>query len=214
MVENLGSYRKSYEKGILSKNTIDPNPMQQFRTWFHEVLESGGVDEANAMTVSSISEDGFPKGRVVLLKKYDEFGFYFYTNYDSEKGKAIAKNNKVSISFFWPNMERQIMIKGYAEKTSEADSTNYFHSRPKGSQLGAVVSPQSSVVESRKVLEENLVRLQNQYENIEVSKPDNWGGYIVKPVSIEFWQGRANRLHDRIRYILENDDWRVERLAP
>lgn len=214
MAEDLGSYRKSYEKGILSKDTVDLNPMQQFRTWFHEVLDSGGVDEANAMTISSISEDGFPKGRVVLLKKYDEYGFYFYTNYNSEKGKAITKNNKVSLSFFWPNLERQIMIKGFAEKISETESINYFHSRPKGSQLGAVVSPQSSVIKSRDILEENLVKLEKKYENKVVSKPDNWGGYIVKPISIEFWQGRANRLHDRIRYVLENDDWRVERLAP
>ncbi len=174
MAEDLSNYRKSYERGMLSESTIDPNPMQQFRKWFHEVEDFGGVDEANAMTISSISEDGFPKGRVVLLKKYDEYGFYFYTNFDSEKGKGIAKNNKVSLSFFWPNMERQVIVKVFAEKPSETESENYFHSRPKGSQLGAVVSPQSSVITSRDVLEENLAKLEAEYEDKDVSKPDNW----------------------------------------
>lgn len=214
MAEKLHDYRKSYEKGELSENSVDENPMQQFRKWFYEVQNSGGVDEVNAMTVNTIGTDGFPKGRVVLLKKYDEYGFYFYTNYESEKGRAIANNNKVSLSFFWPNMERQIIIKGTAEKTSEADSTNYFHSRPKGSQLGAVVSHQSEVVESREVLEKNLAELEKKYEQEEVPKPDNWGGILVKPISIEFWQGRPNRLHDRIRYRLKDNDWVIERLAP
>ena len=214
MGEKLHNYRKSYEKGELSKTTIDENPMQQFRKWFYEVKDSGGVDEVNAMTISTIGTDGFPKGRVVLLKKYDEYGFYFYTNYTSEKGKAIAKNNKVSLSFFWPNMERQIIIKGTAEKTSEVDSTNYFHSRPKGSQIGSAVSHQSSVVESREVLEKNLAELEKKYENIEVPKPDEWGGFLIKPISIEFWQGRPNRLHDRIRYTLNDDEWVIERLEP
>lgn len=214
--ENLYSYRKSYEKGELSKQSMDPNPMQQFRTWFYEVQDRGGVDEVNAMTVSTISEDGFPKSRVVLLKKYDEYGFYFYTNYESEKGRAISKNNKISLSFFWPNMERQVLINGIAEKTSVEDSTNYFHSRPKGSQLGAIASAQSSVIDSREVLEQNLQNLQKQYENKKIPKPDNWGGFLIKPVSIEFWQGRANRLHDRIRYTWNEElvDWKIERLAP
>lgn len=214
MAEKLHNYRKSYEKDVLSETSVDENPMQQFRTWFFEVKDSDGVDEVNAMTISTIGEDGFPKGRVVLLKKYDENGFYFYTNYNSEKGKSIANNNRVSLSFFWPNMERQIIIKGTAEKTSETDSTNYFHSRPKGSQLGAAVSHQSSIVQSREVLEKNLAELEKKYENEEVPKPEDWGGFVVKPVSIEFWQGRPNRLHDRIRYTLKNQDWLIERLAP
>ncbi|HLT49016.1 MAG TPA: pyridoxamine 5'-phosphate oxidase [Aequorivita sp.] len=214
MAEKLHHYRKSYEKGELSEKSVDENPMQQFRTWFFEVKDNGGVDEVNAMTLTTIGTDGFPKGRVVLLKKYDENGFYFYTNYNSEKGKSIASNNKVSLSFFWPNMERQIIIKGTVEKTSEADSINYFHSRPKGSQLGAAVSHQSEVVDSREILEKNLAELEKKYENQEVPKPADWGGFIVKPISIEFWQGRPNRLHDRIRYTLEENDWLIERLAP
>lgn len=214
MGEKLHNYRKSYEKGELLETSIDENPMQQFRKWFHDVKDSDGVEEVNAMTVSTIGTDGFPKGRVVLLKKYDEYGFYFYTNYNSDKGKAIANNNKVSLSFFWPNMERQIIIKGTCEKTSVADSTNYFHLRPKGSQLGTAVSNQSSVVESRNVLEHNLVELSKKYENTEVPKPDEWGGFLIKPISIEFWQGRPNRLHDRIRYTLKDDDWKIERLEP
>lgn len=214
MEEDLYNYRKSYEKGTLSQKTVDENPMQQFRTWFFEARDSDTVDEVNAMTISSISLDGFPKGRVVLLKKYDEYGFYFYTNYNSEKGKAIEANNKVSLAFFWPKMERQILIKGIAEKTSDSDSTNYFHSRPKGSQLGTAVSHQSEPIDSRQTLENNLISLEKKYEDQEVPKPEDWGGFLVKPVSIEFWQGRANRLHDRIRYTLKDHDWIIERLQP
>lgn len=214
MPEELFSYRKSYEKGILSEETVDQNPMQQFRSWFYEVRDSGGADEVNAMTVSTMGLEGYPKGRVVLLKKYDENGFYFYTNYNSEKGRSIDINNKVSLSFFWPNMERQVIIKGIAEKTSEDDSTNYFHSRPKGSQLGALVSHQSTVLESREQLEKELEALEEKYKNREVPKPEYWGGYLVRPVEIEFWQGRPNRLHDRIRYTLKEEDWLIERLAP
>ncbi|WP_310991831.1 pyridoxamine 5'-phosphate oxidase [Aequorivita marina] len=215
MGEKLHNYRKSYQKGELLESNIDENPMQQFRKWFHEVKDNGGVDEVNAMTISTIGANGFPKGRVVLLKKYDEYGFYFYTNFNSEKGKSIARNNKVSLSFFWPNMERQVIIKGTAEKTSEADATNYFHSRPKGSQLGSAVSRQSSVVESREVLVKNLANLEEKYKNDnEVPKPEEWGGYLIKPISLEFWQGRPNRLHDRLRYTLNENDWIIERLEP
>lgn len=214
MAEQLHDYRRSYEKGILSKKSVEPSPMLQFRTWFYEVQDSEGVDEVNAMTLTTIGIDGFPKGRVVLLKKYDELGFYFYTNYNSEKGKAIANNNKVSLSFFWPNLERQVIIKGTAEKTSEADSNDYFRVRPKGSQLGAVISRQSEVVASREVLERELVLLENQYQNKQVPKPAMWGGYLVKPISVEFWQGRPNRLHDRIRFTLNENVWIIERLAP
>lgn len=216
MAEDLSDYRKSYEKDALYEASLLSDPMEQFEQWFHEVEKTGGVEEVNAMNISTVSEDGFPKSRVVLLKKFDKNGFYFYTNYHSEKGKAIEKNNKVSLAFFWPNMERQVIIKGFAEKTSEADSTEYFHSRPKGSQIGAVASPQSEVIESRLVLAEKLALLKKQYENSEVPKPKFWGGYLIRPISVEFWQGRANRLHDRIRYSKKQDgnSWKIERLAP
>lgn len=215
MQKDLGNYRKSYEKSELIENNVSDNPMQLFQTWFHETEQSDSVDEPNAMTVSTLGLDGYPKSRVVLLKKYTYEGFIFYTNYDSEKGKAIAKNPQICISFFWPAMERQIIIKGNAEKIAENLSNGYFESRPDGSKLGAIASEQSTVIASRDVLENKLKRLEEEYKTKEIERPENWGGYIVKPVSIEFWQGRPNRLHDRIRYSLqENFDWKMERLAP
>jgi len=213
-MSDLGNYRKSYEKSELLETAIDPNPMMQFQKWFYEVEEFGGVDEVNAMTVSSIGLDGFPKARVVLLKKYNENGFIFYTNYESEKGKAILANPNICLSFFWPSIERQVIIKGIAKKVDPQVSDNYFHSRPIGSQLGALVSPQSQVVESRIFLENNLKDLEQEFEGKEIPRPEHWGGFLVEPVSIEFWQGRANRLHDRIRYTLNDFDWKIERLAP
>lgn len=215
MQSNLNDYRKIYNKSELTRDKLDENPMQQFRTWFHEVDDSDSIDEANAMTLSSLSEDGYPKSRVVLLKSYDEFGFVFYTNYDSEKGRALIKYPKASLSFFWPSFERQVIIKGDVEKVSEQISENYFSSRPKGSQLGALVSPQSKVIENREVLEQELIRLEETYKDKEIQKPNNWGGFLVKPKSIEFWQGRPNRLHDRFLYTLQDDfNWKIERLAP
>lgn len=215
MQNDLSNYRKTYEKKELLESTVDANPLQQFRSWFYEALEQGSADEPNAMAIASLGEDGFPKNRMVLLKKYNEEGFVFYTNYDSEKGKSIIAHPKVCLSFFWPSLERQVIIKGIAEKTSEIDSDNYFQSRPKGSQLGAVVSDQSSVVASRKMLEDKLKELEIHYKNSEIPKPKNWGGFLVKPQSIEFWQGRPSRLHDRLRYTLQDDfDWKIERLAP
>ena len=214
-MNDLSNYRKSYEKSELLESMIDENPMMQFQKWFYETEEFGGVEEVNAMTVSTIGLDGFPKSRVVLLKKYDEYGFTFVTNYDSEKGKALLQNPQVCLSFFWQSIERQVIIKGIAEKQTPAYSEGYFHSRPKGSQLGTVVSPQSQVIPNRDFLDSRLKDLEKQFENTEVSKPENWGGVLVKPVSIEFWQGRPNRLHDRIRYTLTpSGDWIIERLAP
>jgi pyridoxamine 5'-phosphate oxidase len=214
MQKDLGDYRKSYDKSALMEDSISENPMELFQKWFYEVEASEGVDEPNAMTVSTIGLDGFPKNRVVLLKKYTHEGFIFYTNYESEKGIAIAENPNVCISFFWPNLERQIIIKGKAEKIAKNLSDGYFESRPDGSKLGAIVSDQSTVIPSREVLENKLKTLEEKYEHEEIERPDWWGGYIVKPNSIEFWQGRPNRLHDRIRYSLESIDWKMERLAP
>jgi len=215
MQKDLSDYRKSYEKSALLETTIKENPMEQFQKWFYEVEATDGLDEPNAMTVSTIGLDGFPKNRVVLMKKYTHEGFIFYTNYDSEKGRAIAANPSLCLSFFWPNLERQVIIKGTAEKLAENLSDGYFESRPVGSQLGAVVSNQSEVIGSREVLEKELEALEKKYEGKEIPRPSNWGGFLVRPVSIEFWQGRPNRLHDRIRYTLQEDyDWKIERLAP
>jgi pyridoxamine 5'-phosphate oxidase len=167
------------------------------------------------MTVATIGLDGFPRSRVVLLKKFTEEGFIFYTNYNSEKGKAIAQNPKICLSFFWHTMERQVIIKGIASKTSENISDSYFESRPDGSKLGAIVSNQSEVVPSRAFLEENLKQLENDYEGIVIPRPEHWGGFLVTPIEVEFWQGRPNRLHDRIRYTSEeNFAWKIDRLSP
>ena len=215
MENDLGNYRKSYEKGILTKVSVPENPMELFQKWFYEIDNSETTDEANAMTIATIGLDGFPKSRVVLLKKYTHEGFIFYTNYDSEKGKAILNNPNVCLSFFWHAAERQIIIKGKAEKIAENLSDGYFESRPKGSQLSAVVSNQSEIVENRELLEDKLKMLENEYEVKEVPRPKNWGGFIIKPVAFEFWQGRANRLHDRIRYSLTGDYyWDIDRLSP
>ncbi|MGN7759045.1 pyridoxamine 5'-phosphate oxidase [Chryseobacterium sp. 22532] len=213
-MENLHDKRKVYEKSQLIESEIKQNPIEQFRDWFLEASNSPAVSEANAMAVSTLEEDGCPRTRMVLLKEYTYEGFIFYTNYTSRKGKAIENNHKACLSFFWPNLERQIIIKADLERIAENLSDGYFHSRPKGSQLGAVVSPQSQAIPNREFLEEKLKELEKEYETSEIPRPANWGGYIAKPYEIEFWQGRPNRLHDRIVYQLENLDWKISRLAP
>ena len=215
MEKDLGNYRKSYEKHELLLKDAPENPLELFQKWFYEVDEFFTEDETNAMTISTIGLDGYPKSRVVLLKKYTFEGFIFYTNYLSEKGKAIEQNPNVCLSFFWHGAERQVIIKGKAEKVVPNLSDGYFESRPRGSQLGAIASIQSEVVESRTFLENKLNALEKEFEGKEILRPDNWGGYIVKPTEIEFWQGRANRLHDRIRYQLQDDyNWLINRLSP
>lgn len=214
-MEDLSHYRKSYEKSELLESNIPEDPINLFNRWFHEVEDFGGNEEVNAMTVATIGLDGFPRSRVVLLKKFTEEGFIFYTNYNSEKGKAIAQNPKICLSFFWHTMERQVIIKGIASKTSKNTSDSYFESRPDGSKLGAIVSNQSDVVPSRAFLEENLKQLENDYEGIVIPRPEHWGGFLVTPLEVEFWQGRPNRLHDRIRYKSgKNFSWEIDRLSP
>jgi pyridoxamine 5'-phosphate oxidase len=214
-MKDLSNYRKSYEKSELLEDQIPEDPINLFHKWFYEAEDLNAADEVNAMSVATIGLDGFPKTRVVLLKKFNEEGFIFYTNYNSEKGKAIIENPNVCLSFFWPTVERQIIIKGRAEKTAATISDNYFASRPDGSKLGALVSPQSEVILNREFLENSLIELEKEWEGKEIERPSHWGGFLVRPVEVEFWQGRPNRLHDRIRYQLQNEfDWKIDRLAP
>ena len=208
MEKDLSNFRQIYSLDELLEKDILQNPMEQFQKWFFEAQNSDTEREANAMSVATLGKDGFPKTRVVLLKKYTHEGFIFYSNYLSEKGKAIEENPHICLSFFWAGLERQVIIKGIAEKLAENLSDGYFESRPRGSQLGAIVSEQSSIIPSREYLEK-------KYENQDIPRPAFWGGYLVRPISIEFWQGRPNRLHDRIRYSLTDTyDWKIERLSP
>ena len=215
MDKDLSNYRKSYEKGALLKFNVPENPLELFQKWFYEVDNSDSIDEANAMTISTIGKDGYPKNRVVLMKRFTYEGFIFYTNYLSEKGRAIEENPNVCISFYWQQAERQIIIKGTAERIAENLSDGYFETRPKGSQLSALVSQQSNIIDNRNCLDNKLKELEQEYEGREVPRPNYWGGYLVRPIEFEFWQGRANRLHDRIRYQLQKDyNWEIERLSP
>ena len=180
-MKDLSDYRKSYEKSELIETNLPEDPITLFQKWFHEADESSDT-ETNAMTVSTFGFDGFPKARVVLLKRFNEDGFVFYTNYESEKGKAIAANPHICLSFFWHTLERQVIIKGLAEKVAPNLSDGYFESRPDGSKLGAIVSNQSEIIDSREVLEHKLQEFEQQYEGKEIPRPEYWGGYIVKPV--------------------------------
>ncbi|MDC1048818.1 pyridoxamine 5'-phosphate oxidase [Flavobacteriaceae bacterium] len=213
--EDLGQLRKSYDKSSLDLSDVGDDPIVFFKKWFDEASNHSKIEEANAMSLATLGIDDFPKSRVVLLKAFTDKGFVFYTNYQSEKGLAIAHHPKVGLSFFWPPLERQVIIKGLIQKTPSDLSDEYFNSRPKGSQLGAIVSDQSNVISDRTIIEAKLNALEIQYKNEEIPRPDNWGGYLVIPKSIEFWQGRPNRLHDRIRcHLRQTGLWDLERLAP
>jgi len=212
--EHIENLRVDYTVASLSESNTKADPIKQFELWFNEAQEAK-VPEINAMTLSTATQDGRPSARVVLLKGIYETGFVFYTNYLSRKGKEITKNPVGALTFFWPSMERQIRIEGTIEKVSKEQSEKYFHSRPKSSQVGALASPQSQEIESRDVLEKKWNDLEAEYEGKEVPKPSFWGGYIVKPRMIEFWQGRPSRLHDRILYKkIDNKNWKKVRLAP
>ena len=210
---SISSIRKDYQLQSLSESDVKQDPIEQFGKWWDEAIASS-IDEVNAMTLSTVTAEGKPSARIVLLKGFDERGFVFFTNYESNKGAQLTANPFASLVFFWKELERQVRIEGICEKVSEQESDDYFHSRPIGSQLGACASPQSWVIESRRVIENNLEKLQDQYRDMEIPRPAHWGGYRVVPEAIEFWQGRSSRLHDRIKYTNENQSWKIVRLAP
>lgn len=211
----LQDLRENYDLAKLERADLAESPFQQFEKWFNYALEKK-VKEPNAMTLATVNAEGQPSGRIVLLKEFNENGFIFYTNYDSRKGRDMQSNAKVALVFCWLSLHKQIRIEGKVEKISTDKSTKYFQSRPKGSQIGATASPQSEVIETRDILETNAKNLEEYYAEAEnLPKPKNWGGYLVRPTTIEFWQGRPSRLHDRLRYSLEkNGEWKIERLAP
>ena len=211
---DLSDFRKHYTKGKLLEHEAPSNPFDLFGHWFDEVQSYGKEQESNAMTLSTHLEKGGIASRVVLLKEVRHDGFVFYTNYNSTKGQSIAHDNRVCLSFFWQSMERQVIIQGIATKLSTKDSDQYFNSRPRGSQLGAHVSDQSKKIEDRASLETKLAALETQYHGNPVPRPTHWGGYVVTPSSIEFWQGRPNRLHDRLLYKRESSAWTITRLSP
>ena len=211
---DLSDFRKQYTKGRLITSKVPPNPFILFKNWFEEVQSKGKEQETNAMTLSTQQPDGGVASRVVLLKEVSDEGFVFYTNYNSSKGQSIEYDNQVCISFFWQSMERQVIIQGTATKLPPEVSDQYFKTRPRGSQLGAHVSNQSEVIESRSTLEKRLKYLENQYKNQSIPRPTHWGGYVVSPYMIEFWQGRPNRLHDRLVYKQKSSTWVIKRLSP
>lgn len=211
---NLGDLRKEYTRAGLSRSMLAAHPMDQFERWFQQALEAE-LNEPNAMSLATADARGMPTLRTVLLKQYNQGGFVFYTNYKSRKARQIEENSQVSLLFPWIPLERQVVVCGIAQKIPTWESLKYFISRPKGSQLGAWVSAQSSVISSRKLLEMQLEKMKQKFANGDIPLPDAWGGYRVEPQTVEFWQGRENRLHDRLQYNRNEDgSWTVERLAP
>lgn len=213
-MDTIADIRKDYKLQSLSEKDVDENPLKQFEKWWNEATQSH-IEEVNAMTLATSSRDGIPSARIVLLKGFNKDGFVFFTNYESYKGIQLLENPRACLVFFWKELERQVRITGLVEKVNVTESDEYFKSRPQGSRIGAIASPQSQVITNREWLEQNEKTIQQQFEGKEIKRPENWGGYRVKPVSIEFWQGRPSRLHDRLQYSLnDNADWIIERLAP
>ena len=213
MTPEIANLRREYSIQTLEEEKIAAHPVEQFETWWAQALQSEIV-EPNAMTLATASCDGMPSARIVLLKDFDKNGFVFFTNYKSYKGEQLAENPKACLVFFWKELERQVRIVGLVSKLGTAQNDEYFSLRPEGSRLGAIASPQSQVIENRKWLDERYKALVNE-NNTSIQRPPHWGGYLVQPVIIEFWQGRQSRLHDRIQYTLEESgNWKIERLAP
>jgi pyridoxamine 5'-phosphate oxidase len=211
---HIADIRKDYKLQTLLETEVAANPTAQFTKWWNEAIASE-IDEVNAMTLATVDHNNIPTARIVLLKGYDEKGFVFFTNYQSNKGAAIAHQPYACLVFFWKELERQVRITGSVQKISEADSDAYFNSRPEGSRIGAWASPQSSVITSRAVIEDNAAQFTKQFTGTAIPRPQHWGGYIVQPQQIEFWQGRSSRLHDRILYTLQpTGNWTIARLAP
>ena len=214
MMSEIANLRKEYSSESLLETDVATTPIAQFEKWWQQAIKSN-IDEVNAMTLATASCDGFPSARIVLLKEFNEKGFVFFTNYRSYKAMQLEENPKACLVFFWKELERQVRITGLVRKVSEEESNAYFNSRPKGSRIGALASPQSKVIESRNWIDEQYLRLLEAYKDKDPLRPDHWGGYVVQPVIVEFWQGRPSRLHDRIQYSLqENGNWMIERLAP
>jgi pyridoxamine 5'-phosphate oxidase len=210
---DLSHLRAAYLIGTLELENCHEDPFVQFDQWFHQALDAE-IFEPNAMTLATVDAKGQPSARTILLKSFSHDGFVFYTNYESKKGQEMAVNGRVALLFWWREHQRQVRIEGSVSKVSREEASAYFHVRPVGSQLAATVSPQSRVIPSRQHLEEKISSLEEQYKDQEVPLPENWGGYLVKPVLFEFWQGRENRLHDRIEYLPEAGHWNKRRLAP
>ncbi len=211
-MKDLSDFRISYDKLSLIEQHLPKEPIKLFQIWFEELCKSNSVLEPNAMTLSTVGNENKPRNRVVLLKKFSEKGFVFYTNYKSKKGIDIKNNPNVSVSFFWPSFERQVIIEGICSKITNKESDKYFYSRPIDSQIGAIISDQSSEIPNRDYIENKFDSFKS--DNTEILRPLNWGGYIINPISIEFWQGRKNRLHDRILYYKNDNSWLFKRLSP
>lgn len=211
---SIADIRKDYQLKSLTESEVDPDPLKQFQQWWQDALQAK-IEEVNAMTLATASPDGVPSARILLLKGLTPGGFVFFTNYNSFKGQQIAENPRACLVFFWKEVERQVRVTGLAERLTDKENDEYFHSRPEGSRIGAWASPQSQVIENREWLEKNTLKYQQQFASQAVLRPPHWGGYVVKPIAIEFWQGRPNRLHDRIQYTLsDSGKWIIERLAP
>ncbi|MCK7558804.1 pyridoxamine 5'-phosphate oxidase [Chitinophaga sedimenti] len=211
--QKVADLRQDYRKASLNESDVAPTPLLQFDKWWQDAV-SGQIDEPNAMTLATSTPDGRPSARIVLLKSFDAEGFLFFTNYQSRKGLELAANPNVSLLFFWKELERQVRIEGTVSKAPEPVSDEYFRSRPAGSRIGAIASPQSQVIPDRHYLENKVKQLEEKFGKEVPARPSHWGGYIVKPSLVEFWQGRSSRLHDRVQYSWLADAWKIERLAP